>query len=114
VWVILEIRTYKVKPGRLSDLVDAMAEARPLLADAGIDVVAVGPSLPHDEGDHAYILRAFNSVEERQELEDAFYSSEVWHSGPRAKVLDPIETYHTVVLDLPKDAIDALRGQASV
>ncbi|WP_436493635.1 hypothetical protein [Actinokineospora sp. HUAS TT18] len=107
--MILEIRTYKVKPGRLDDLVAVMREVRPMLEAAGIDVVDLGPSLVPDEGDHAYLLRAFESVEARDRLEEAFYSGEAWRDGPRARVLDPIDSYQTVVLDVPEAVVDGLR-----
>lgn len=107
--MILEIRTYKVLPGRLDELVSAMAAARPLLDRYGIDVVDTGPSLVADEGEHAYLLRAFRSVEERDRLEEAFYGSDDWRNGPRASVLAPIDSYHTVVLEADAATIESLR-----
>ncbi|MFC7615164.1 hypothetical protein ACFQV2_18260 [Actinokineospora soli] len=56
-----------------------------MLAAAGIDVVDLGPSIEHDEGEHAYLLRAFADAEERQAKEDAFYGSAAWREGPRAR-----------------------------
>ncbi|HVK20737.1 MAG TPA: hypothetical protein VM677_05205 [Actinokineospora sp.] len=107
--MILEIRTYKVKPGRLDDLVAVMREVRPMLVEAGIDVVDLGPSLVPDEGDHAYLIRAFTSLSERDRLEEAFYGSDAWRDGPRARVLDPIDSYQTVVLDVREAVVEGLR-----
>ena len=107
--MLLEIRTYKVKPGRLDEFVAVMREVRLMLADAGIDVVAVGPSIEHDEGEHAYLLRAFADAEERQAKEDAFYGSAAWREGPRSRVLDPLESYQTVLIDLPAEVVDGMR-----
>lgn len=107
--MILEIRTYKVLPGRLDEFVAAIAAVRPLLAEYGIDVVAAGPSMVADEGDHAYLMRAFVTVEERDRQEQQFYGSDDWRSGPRQSVLDPIDSYHTVILEVDTATIDALR-----
>lgn len=107
--MILEIRTYQVLPGRLDEFVAAIAAVRPLLAEYGIDVVAAGPSVVADEGDHAYLMRAFASIEERARQEEQFYGSGDWRRGPRQSVLDPIDSYHTVILEVDIAAIDALR-----
>jgi len=107
--MILEIRTYKVLAGRLDEFVAAMAWARELLDRYGIDVVAAGPSVVADDGDHAYLMRAFASIEERDRQEQEFYGSDAWRTGPRDAVLAPIDGYHTVVLDVDPAAIEALR-----
>ncbi|MDQ6657565.1 MAG: NIPSNAP family protein [Actinomycetota bacterium] len=107
--MILEIRTYKVLPGRLDEFVAAMAVAGPLLDQYGIDVVSSGPSVAADEGDHAYLMRAFSSIEERERQEEAFYGSDDWRNGPREAILAPIEGYHTVILDADASTVDALR-----
>ncbi len=107
--MILEIRTYKVLPDRLEEFLGAMAKARPLLDRYGIDVVATGPSVVPDDGDHAYLMRAFASIGERDRQEEDFYGSDDWRTGPRDAVLAPIDSYHTVVLDVDAATVDALR-----
>ena len=98
---ILEIRTYRLRPGTQQEFVRVMREqVLPLLADAGIEVVACGPSLVAEDGhEEAYLIRAFESVETREKEEDAFYGSEAWREGPREAVVSRIESYHTIVLD---------------
>ena len=97
--MILEIRTYRLKPGTRDDFVAAMAAAQPLLARYGIDVVDFGASLVAEDGhEEAYLIRRFASLEDRAEKEDAFYGSDDWRDGPRADVVAPIESYHTIVL----------------
>lgn len=107
--MILEIRTYKILPGRLDEFVGAMDSARGLLDRYRIDVVATGRSLVPDEGDHAYLIRAFHDLEERDRLEAAFYGSDDWCDGPREAVLGPIDSYHTVVIEADAATVDALR-----
>ncbi|HEX6420617.1 MAG TPA: NIPSNAP family protein [Acidimicrobiales bacterium] len=108
---ILEIRTYRLKPGTRDAFVDLMrAEAAPLLARFGITVVDCGPSLVDEDGnEEAYLVRAFRSLEERQEQEEAFYGSDDWREGPREAVLAPIESFHTIVMEVTQEAVDALR-----
>lgn len=103
--MILEIRTYRLKPGTIDDFVAIMRdESVPLLTRAGIRVVGCGASLVSEDGhDEAYLIRAFDSVAHRDEQENAFYGSDVWLKGPREAIVSRIESYHTIVL--PADSL---------
>jgi len=109
--MILEIRTYRLHPGTRAEFLRAMTEeAIPLLLKAGIDVVAAEPSLYNEDGDEeAVLMRAFGSLEQLAEQEDAFYSSQAWLSGPRAAIVGPIVQYHSIVLDVPVAVVEGLR-----
>jgi hypothetical protein len=107
--VIVEIRTYQLRAGTAAEFERLVREsAGPLLSEFGLDVVRHGPSLADDN--HYVLVRAFESVEDRERQEAAFYGSDAWRDGPRAAVLALIENYHEVVLDLPAEAVAALRG----
>lgn len=108
--VIVEIRTYRLKPGTADEFVRLMREkSLPLLETAGIRVVAAGRSLVAEDGhEEAYLIRAFPSLAHREEQEVAFYGSRAWREGPRDAVLACIESYHTIVLEVADDAVDAL------
>ena len=110
--MILEIRTYRLRPGAREAFLRVMRERTlPMLAEAGIRVVAFGPSLVDDEGhEEAYLVRAFASLEERERQEDAFYGGRAWREGPRAEVLAGIESYHTIVVSAPDEAARVLGG----
>jgi len=94
---IIEILTLNLKPGtrdRFHQLY--IAESLPLQKKWKIEVVAHGPSL-HDENSY-YVIRSFKSLEDRQETEDAFYSSDDWQKGPRTAILALIENIATIVI----------------
>ena len=76
--MILEIRTYRLRPGTGADFVQVMRDqARPLLTAAGIRVVGCGASLVAEDGhEEAYLMRAFESVAQRDSQEEAFYGSD--------------------------------------
>lgn len=67
-----------------------------MLDKRGIKVVLYGASL-HDS-DSYFLIRAFNSLDERQKTEDTFYGSTEWKQGPREAILALIENFTTVVL----------------
>lgn len=115
--MIVEIRTYRLHPGTGEEFVRLMREeAMPLLAQAGIRVLDAGLSLVADEGHQdAYLIRAFDSIEDREAREEAFYSSDAWRQGPREAILSKIVTYHTVVVDVPEGILpeSVYRGGAA-
>jgi hypothetical protein len=106
----LEIRTYRLRPGTRATFVRVMREeGLPLLASFGIRVLDCGPSAVDEDGhEEAYLIRAFASIEQREEQESACYGSEAWRTGPREAIVGPIENYHTVVLEVPDAAVAAL------
>jgi hypothetical protein len=103
--VILEVRTYHLKPGATDEFVRLMRNhAIGLLETFGIRVVSCGASLVTEDGRRdAFLIRAFDSVDERDEKEQLFYGSDAWRYGPRESILSLIESYHTVVLELPPE-----------
>ena len=114
--MILEIRTYRLVPGTRPEFLRLMREeSGPLLAAAGIRVVDAGAPLV-DEGDweEAFLIRAFGSLADRDRLEESFYGGDAWRGpgedGPslRDRVMACIESYHTVVLDVPESVVDGL------
>jgi hypothetical protein len=106
--MIVEIRTYRLHPGTATDFVRVMRdESLPLLASAGIRVLAAGESLVAEDGhEEAYLVRAFDSLADRDRREADFYGSGAWRNGPREAIVTRIVQYHTVVLEVPDRLVD--------
>jgi len=83
-------------------------EALPLLKHWSFDVVAYGPSL-HDENTY-YVIRRFESLAQREQMEESYYSSDDWRQGPREAMLALIENYTDIVLELDEVTVNGLRG----
>ena len=111
VLVIVEIRTYRLKPGAGDEFVRVMREESvPLLEKSGIRVVACGASLVAEDGhEEAYLIRAFASLEEHRAQEETFYGSDAWRRGPREAIVSRIDTYHTIVLEASEEIVPALQ-----
>ena len=104
----VEIRTYNLKPGSRERFARiAGDEVMPMLARWGTDVVRHGPSA-HDE-DTYFLIRAYASVDDRQQRQDAFYGSAEWVQGPRASILELIESFTSLVLELDAATLAGLR-----
>jgi hypothetical protein len=107
----VEIRTYHLKPGSRERFARIAAErVMPMLARWNTDVVRHGPSA-HDE-DTYFLIRAYASLEDRQQRQDAFYGSDEWTRGPRASILELIEDFTSLVLELDASTLAGLRDGA--
>jgi hypothetical protein len=94
---VIEIRTYKLKPGSGEAFHRTVVEeSLPMLERWGVDVVAFGPSL--DDDDSYYLIRSYPSLDEKQRSQDAFYGSDEWRYGPREAIVSRIESDISVVL----------------
>lgn len=105
---ILEIRSYNLKPGtraRFHALVNE--QSLPMLNRWGVDVVAYGPS-PHDE-DSYFLMRSYASLEDRQQSQDAFYSSAEWRQGPREAIISLIDSDTSIVIEVDEATLKGLR-----
>jgi hypothetical protein len=104
----IEIRTYNLRPGTRAQFHCMMTEVSlPMLERWHVDVVAYGPS-PHDD-DSYYLLRAYASLEDRQQSQDRFYGSAEWREGPREPILALIDSYTTAVLEVDETTLQGLR-----
>src|SRR5262249_17331297 len=106
--LLVEFRSLSLKPGTREKFLRLYIEqSLPLLKHWNMDVVAYGPSL-HDENMY-YVIRRFDSLAQREQMEDAFYGSDDWRQGPREALLALIENYTDIVLELDDVAVQGLR-----
>jgi len=104
----VEIRSYNIKPNQRDKFHKLVTElAIPMLHRWKMDVVAYGPS-PHDE-DSYYLIRAYASLADREASQDAFYGSDEWINGPRTAILDCIDNFTSVVIDMDDTTLAGLR-----
>ena len=105
---LIEVRSYRLKPGCAGRFVVAVRQTLPLVRASGMDVVAFGRS-DHEE-ESFFLIRAFDSREQLVAQQDGFYGSAVWRQGPRQELVDCLDTYLNTLLWLPCEAVDALRA----
>lgn len=105
----VEIRSYTLKPGTRDEFHRLFIEnAFPMLQRWNVDVVAYGRSL-HDENSY-YLIRRFDSLSQREQSENAFYSSDEWLQGPRESIITLIENYTEIVLEVDEVTLQGLRN----
>ena len=93
----IEIRSINLKPGRREEFHQLyIQKALPLLKRWNFDVVAHGPSL-HNENSY-FVIRRFDSLPQREQMEDASYGSDDWRQGPREAILALMENRFARIL----------------
>ena len=110
---IIEIRTYRLKPGSAQAFHALVRDVSiPMVKRWGADVVCFGPCL-HEEASYV-LVRAYESLAVLQSDQDTFYGSDEWRNGPREAILSHIDEMVSVVLQADALVIDALRSLCAV
>jgi quinol monooxygenase YgiN len=105
---LLEVRTYRLKPGTADAFHHAVrTKAVPMLKAKGMDVVAYGRS-DHEEETY-FLVRSYASREALETEQAEFYGSDEWKSGPRSELVDKIQTYVNTLLWASESAVDSMR-----
>ena len=106
----IEIRTLTLKPNTRDEFHRLyIEEALPRLQHWNFDVVAHGPSL-HDENTY-YVIRRYDSLAQREQMEESYYASDDWRLGPREAMLALIESYTDIVLEVDEVTVEGLRNR---
>jgi hypothetical protein len=96
--MIIEIRHYTLKPGRREDFIAYFAEKnRPALRDAGM--LVFGPMKDLEDDNKVHWMRAFTTLESREEIKDAFYNGPVWNESIEAEVMPMIERFEADLVE---------------
>lgn len=105
---LIEIRSINLKPGKREEFRRLYLDvALPLLQRWHFDVVAHGQSL-HDQNSY-YVIRRYDSLAQREKMEDTYYASDDWRKGPREAMLALMENYTDVVFELDELTLWGLR-----
>jgi len=96
--VIIEMRTYKIKPGLRSRFLEIFrSKSIPAHADIGMKIL--GPFLSVEDPDTFFFMRGFPDIASREPMKARFYEGELW-KGELENILMPmIEQYDVVVVE---------------
>lgn len=95
---VIEVRTYRAKPGQRGQLLDLLrTKAFPLHRELGMKVLGPFPSL--DDNVTFVWLRAFPDPESREPMKDAFYGGPAWLGELEAIVMPMLDGYKATFVD---------------
>jgi hypothetical protein len=102
--VIIEMRTYKTKPGLRSRFLEIF-RSRSIPAHAEIGMKISGPFLSVEDPDVFFFMRGFPDLASREPMKAKFYEGELWKGELENVLLPMLEKYDIVLVDDPDDLI---------
>jgi len=110
--MIVEVRTYRIKPGRREEFVEFF-ETRAVPAQRAHGMKIVGPFLDVENPNRFVFLRAFPSLEERDRMKDDFYEGPVWKNELEAIAMPMLDSYDVTLCEASSGCVFDLRGGES-
>lgn len=96
--MIVEVRSYRIKPGRRAEFVEFFeTRAVPALRSYGMQVL--GPLLDLENPNKFVWLRGFPTLEAREQMRDAFYGGDLWKDELEAIAMPMLESYDVILCE---------------
>ncbi len=110
--MIVEVRSYRIKPGRRAEFIELfLTGAVPALRSHGMKVV--GPFLDVENPNKFVWLRIFPSLEERDRMKDAFYGGELWKNELESIAMPMLDSYDVILCETAPDCVsDAITEES--
>ena len=102
--MIVEMRTYKLKPGKRSEFLEVF-RTRSVPAHDEIGMKILGPFLSIEDPDTFFFMRGFPDLASREPMKAKFYEGELWKRELEALLMPMIEKYEVVLVDDPEGKI---------
>jgi hypothetical protein len=96
--MIVEMRTYKLKPGRRTEFLEIF-RTRSVPAHHEIGMKILGPFLSVEDPDVFFFMRGFPDLASREPMKAQFYEGELWKSELENLLMPMIEKYDVVLVD---------------
>jgi NIPSNAP protein len=102
--MIIEMRTYKLKPGKRSEFLEIF-RTRSVPAHDEIGMKILGPFLSIEDADTFFFMRGFPDLASREPMKAKFYEGELWKRELENLLMPMIEKYDVVLVDDPEEKI---------
>ena len=98
--MIIEMRTYKTKPGKRAEFLE-LFRTRSVPAHDEIGMKILGPFLSVEDPDVFFFMRGFPDLVSREPMKARFYEGELWKSELENILMPMLEKYEVVLVDDP-------------
>ncbi len=102
--MIIEMRTYKTKPGRRTEFLEIF-RFKSVPAHKEIGMKILGPFLSIEDPDIFFFMRGFPDISSREPMKAKFYEGELWKRELEGVLLPMLEKYEAVVVDDPEGLV---------
>src|SRR5438477_12272806 len=96
--MIIEMRTYKIKPGRRGEFLKTF-ESKSVPEHQKIGMKILGPSLSVADADTFFFMRAFPDLESRVPLNVQFYEGILWNEELEQELTPMVEKYDVYMVE---------------
>jgi hypothetical protein len=102
--MIIEMRTYKTKPGMRSKFIEIfLAKSVPAHHEIGMKIL--GPFLSVEDPDTFFFMRGFPDLASREPLKALFYEGRLFKQELQNTLLPMLEKYDVVLVDDPTELV---------
>jgi hypothetical protein len=98
--MIIEMRTYKTKPGKRSEFLEIF-RTRSVPEHAEIGMKILGPFLSIEDPDTFFFMRGFPDVASREPMKARFYEGELWKRELEGILMPMLDKYDVVLVEDP-------------
>ncbi len=102
--MIIEMRTYKTKPGKRSQFLDIF-HSKSIPAHMEIGMKILGPFLSIEDPDTFFWMRGFPDVASREPMKAEFYEGELWKGELENILLPMLDKYEVVLVEDPENQV---------
>jgi hypothetical protein len=101
---IVEMRTYKTKPGRRAEFLQIFRR-KSVPAHKEIGMKILGPFLSVEDPDTFFFMRGFPDLPSSEPMKAKFYEGELWKSELENVLMPMLDRYEVVVVEDPDELI---------
>jgi hypothetical protein len=98
--MIIEMRTYKTKPGKRTQFLEIF-RSKSIPAHKNIGMKIIGPFLSVEDADTFFFMRGFPDLPSREPMKAKFYEGELWKAELEGIMMPMLEKYDVVLVDDP-------------
>src|SRR5438477_5756633 len=102
--MIVEMRTYKTKPGERAQFLEVF-RSRSIPEHERIGMKILGPFLSIEDPDTFFFMRGFPDLESRELMKAKFYEGELWKRELENVLLPMLDHYEVVLVEDPEDQV---------
>jgi hypothetical protein len=96
--MIIEMRTYKTKPGRRPEFLEIF-RSKSIPAHKKIGMKILGPFLSVEDPDTFFFMRGFPDMASREPMKAKFYEGELWKQELESILMPMLEKYDVVIVE---------------
>lgn len=96
--MIIELRTYKTKPGKREEFL-SIFRTRSVPAHVEIGMKILGPLLSIEDPDTFFFMRGFPDLASREPMKAKFYEGELWKTELEKVLMPMLERYDVVLVE---------------